>query len=452
MDQPQPGVFVPALATRWETDDFQTWRFYLRDDVSWHNGDHFTADCVRFTVENALANPGTLAFNRYRNVETVNVINDYTVELILNEPNVDILFEFANHGGASILNRRAFEENPEDPMWASIGTGPFQVADFTTADFMRLERFDGFWGEAPPTQSMTLWSIPEEATRAVMLESGEVQVSFGLSAEALDRFGAMADFQLFSAMNVSPTSFSFNNMGDEVVMCPYFRRAVAHALIPEDVAFASWGNWAVAPWDGNLWGAGVQYRLEGLPRREHDPDLARSYLERSVYDGRSLELAVVPASGVAPQVVQMQLAAVGINVHIETMDIPSFVDMHTLNPESERELHLFPVAANPSALRTLRTGFYPGAATNRLNYINPVVTELTDLISSTNDEAIRRDAAYQIQRILYDDIPAIAVFFQLTGVATVNGIGGIAMGNDPFATCFRDVFWDLNLAPEGLRP
>ena len=445
LDQPEPGVFVGALATEWETDDFQTWRFHLRNDVTWHNGDHFTAECVRFTVENALANPGTLAWNRWRDVAEAVVVDTYTVDLILVAPNVDIFFELANHGGASILNQRAFNENPDDPMWASVGTGPFRVVNFVSSSFMTLERFDDYWGEMPPTESLTLWSVPEQATRAVMLQNGEVQLAFGLAAEDLNRFEAEPDFQLFSSINVSPTSLSFNNMGNELMMDRYFRLALAHGINTADVAYAHAGRWAMAPWDGNVWGAGVQYRLEGLPKREHNPDLAREYLSRSVYNGEAVLLAMIPPT-IAGEVIQMQLAAIGVNIEIDTMDLPSLVGGHTYDPNSDhnvRQLHLFGIAANPSALRTLRTGFYPGSATNRLNYSNPVVTELIRTMAGTDDEQIRRNAVYQIQEILYEEIPAIPVFFTVTGVVAIDGIGGVVMGNDPFATCMRNVFLDM---------
>ena len=113
ISHPEPGVFEPSLAKSWETDDYKTWRFFLRDDVTFHNGDHFTAEDVKFTIDLALATPGTIAFNRYTQVESVEVIDPYTVDVILKAPNVDIFFEFANHGGGSILNKRSYEENGE---------------------------------------------------------------------------------------------------------------------------------------------------------------------------------------------------------------------------------------------------------------------------------------------------------------------------------------------------
>ena len=50
LEQPEPGVVGPQLAYDWETDDFKTFRFYLRDDVYYHNGDHFTAEDIVWNI------------------------------------------------------------------------------------------------------------------------------------------------------------------------------------------------------------------------------------------------------------------------------------------------------------------------------------------------------------------------------------------------------------------
>ena len=452
INQPEPGIFTPGLANSWETDDFQTWTFYLRNDVTWHNGDHFTAADVKFTVENALANPGTLANTRLRTIESVEVVDDYTVKLVLQAPNVDIFFELANHGGSSILNQRVFEQNPDDPMWAAIGTGPYRVKAFVPSVSMELERYDDFWGDPSPTKSLTLWSVPELATRAVMLRNGEAQIALTLSMEDYDSFDADPDFELSSIVNVSPTCFSFNNMGNDIIMDMNFRLAVAHGLNTEEIALAAGGRWVMPPWDGNVWGAGVQYRVEGMPKREYDPELAKEYLAKSSYDGRTLELATVSGTSVTPEVVQMQLKAIGIDISIEAMDLASFVEMHTWKPDSDRQLHLFGIAANPSALRTLRTGFVEGASTNRLNYANPLITELTTQIASSDDHDLRRDLARQVQEILYDDMPAIPLFFSLSVVTAVKGIGGVKLSNDPFANDYRGIYWDLDETPASYLP
>jgi len=452
LEQPEPGVFRAQLATRWYTDDYQHFRFYLRDDVYFHNGDHFTAEDVVWNVEKAHANPGSPAFGRWRFVDTITAVDTYVIEIVLHEPHVDFFFDIANYY-TSIHSPRAFYENPDDPTWGHIGTGPFRVVGFSSNDFLTLERFDEYWGGPAPTRSITMWTIPEMATRTVMLQNGEAQVSFSMTPEDLDFFEDSPDFQTFVVRLNPPIILGFNNSGDEIMMCPYFRRAVAHALNTDDIAIAAMGRWAQAPWDGSFWGPETQFRREGFPQREYDVARAMQYLERSVYNGEVIELMTAVHYNIrASEFIQLQLAEVGITVNVETTDISGFIESHRFDPDSTRQMHIFAVGMLPVALQAMRTTFYPGIGTNRLNINNDYLTGLIDELAATIDPDARREIAYQIQEFFYEDIPAIALWWRLQGIPAVNGIGGMRLSADQFNYCLRGIFWDLDEAPAHLSP
>lgn len=55
------GDYLPGLATSWESEDWKTITFHLRDDVYFSNGEKFTSADVVFTIESALENPGSVA-------------------------------------------------------------------------------------------------------------------------------------------------------------------------------------------------------------------------------------------------------------------------------------------------------------------------------------------------------------------------------------------------------
>jgi len=447
-----PGDYVPGLAVSWETDDFQHITFNLRQGVVWHNGDEFTADCVAFTINVAAEHPAGTAFARWRVVEHINVIDRYTIELVLDTPDVDFLFLFS-HWATPILNQRAFEEAPEDPMWAAIGTGPFMVTDFSSADFITMERFDGFWGEPAPTRSITMWAIPEMAARAIMLQSGEMQVSFEMSADDLDRFVAMDDFTVIEDLLAFPVPLGFNSQGDAIMRDNYFRRAVAHALYLPDIAMAANGNWAVPLWDGTLWGLRTPYRRNDIPAWEFNQDLARDYLERSVYNGETLEIATAgPTQIRAAEMIQLQLAQVGIDVEIDIMDIPSLVGAFLYNPDSDRQMLLFALGFGPSAVGSMTGVFYPNVGNNRLNVNNDHLNVLIRQLAAEPDVEAQRQIAYDIQEFFWEDLTALSLWHGTLGITTVNGIGGLNLWGDTFRYHVRDIFWDLNETPEALRP
>lgn len=81
---------VPRLAKSWDYDEENfTYTFHLEEGVKWHDGEPFTAEDVKFTIE-AIMDPANESENapNYEDVESITVIDDHTVEFKLSAPNV----------------------------------------------------------------------------------------------------------------------------------------------------------------------------------------------------------------------------------------------------------------------------------------------------------------------------------------------------------------------------
>ena len=172
------GKYIPALALSWETDDWQTITMKLRDDVTFHSGEKFTASDVVFTINDAREATGTLSQEYWATVKEVTAIDDYTVKFVLDGVNVEFLYD-CSQPWSSILSEKAMTEDPEKGYW--IGTGAFMVSDFATSDYVELTRNDSYWGEKAITKTITLKYIPEESTRLMMLQNGEADACFSLN-------------------------------------------------------------------------------------------------------------------------------------------------------------------------------------------------------------------------------------------------------------------------------
>jgi len=443
-----PGDYRPGLALNWETEDFQTIRLHLRQGVTWHNGDPFNAECVAFTIEVALDNPGGTSWTRLRTIESWNIIDDYTIDIVYADKNVDFEFDLS-HWAVGILNRREFAERPDDPLWATVGTGPFRLTGFQAANFASIERFDDYWGELPPTQSMTFWTIPEMATRMAMVQNGELQVSFSLNPEDLDIMLDNPNFEMIKDVLHAPNMLAFNNQGDEIMMDTNFRLAVAHAINLEDLAIVASGNWATAWPNGNLWGMSTPFYRTDLPRREFDPELARQYLEQSVYNGETIELVAVPGGGArAAEMVQLQLGQIGIDIAINVMDVPSYVAAFAYGEEVQRgrQMSLFVKGFGPTAVGA-RALLYPGAVTNRINLNSDYVSERFDQLSIETDPAVSQRLAEEIQGWMWEHLVAIPTHQTITGIVVAPGVGGMHLWGDNFRYNLRGLYWDLNQMP-----
>ncbi|MCL2391688.1 MAG: ABC transporter substrate-binding protein [Oscillospiraceae bacterium] len=427
------GQYGPMLAERWETADSQTFIFHLRDDVYFHNGDHFTAEDVAFTVQIAQAHPGTIAFDRWRDVQNVNVLDSHTVEITLNSANVDFLFEMAA-ASAGILNERAMTENAETGSW--IGTGPYTVSSFSTNDYVALTRNDAYWDGPAITRDLVLRFVPEVSTRFTMLQNEESHVCFSISFVDLPILEA--DTENFVVYRWSPVVMNYLgfNQSDELASCLYFRRAVASAIDREEIAAVARGDFAIPETTGTLWGL-TEFRNNDIPIVPFDLDAARAYLERSVWNGETVELATAIATNVtAAEVVQAQLQQIGLNIEINAMD-PAGLASYVTFDNNQSQMIIWVGAVTPNAGSVAQV-FLPFGGQNRISYNNPEIAQMIEDARSIDDLNARRAHYLRMQEIMAEDPPGFNLFFLVNAAACVRGVAGIDFMFGDFA-CMRNI-------------
>jgi len=432
--------FEPGLATEWSTTDHKTWKFTLREGVAFHNGDAFTAQDVVNTINISQAANAGVAIQAWRSVDRVNVINPHSIEIVLNNVNVDFLYDISATGG-SILNKRAIDASPEEGFW--IGTGAFYVTEFETNDYSMYARNENYWGEAPYTKSLRLRFVPEISARAIMLENNETQIVMtgGLSPVDADRFLADPNFNILSVMQNGPFLLGFN-VNDPITGDVNFRKAVAHALYRPDVAMAAFGTGGVAPTDDAYWGVYMEFKHPNIPLREYNVDKAKEYLAASSWNGEEVEIAVTLAT-VADGVVmiQHQLGQIGIPVVINRMDTAGFGSYITYADNSGQMMaHAATMELYASSIRP---HLMPNGSLNRASYNNPTVTEMLERAGTVTDEAGRRAIYHQVQEIMHEDVPYINIMYREFMAAAVPGVGGITFSSN-MTHDLRYIYWDLD--------
>ena len=120
---------VPGLATAWDVlDDGTRIRFYLRQGVTFHNGEPFNAAAVKFTFDRLMGEQGQKGPQRsnYAAIDRTEVIDDYTVDLHLKQPDPVLLTKLAGYG-AMIVPPRYIAEKGEDFQQSPGGDRAVQV-------------------------------------------------------------------------------------------------------------------------------------------------------------------------------------------------------------------------------------------------------------------------------------------------------------------------------------
>ena len=434
------GEFLPALAHKWETTDFQTFVFHLRDDVYFHNGEKFTADDVVFTWEQAkAAPPGTQAGPQWAPVEQATAINPTTVELRLNRVFIDFYFNMTMPS-ACIVNKKAVEADPENGY--RIGTGPYIVDEFVPNDYTRFVRNDNFWNERKNiiTPTITLRFVPEMPARTIRMQRGESQLSFGISAEDIYLFEADPDnFEVVPQTFNTMQGFSFNLL-DPICADLNFRLAVCHALDNDEIALFAASEWASGIHDGGLWGFETEFRNNDIPPLEYNPQIAKDYLAQSIYNGEEIEIAAAIITNIrAAQAMQQQLAAIGINSRVVEYDSPGLT-AYIADPEGGAQIVFLSVSMN-YASSSFRNLFYPNAAQNRMSYSNPLVTQMLDEAAGMFDKAQREAHYRKMQEIVAADRPFYQVYWRINATVAARGLGGLGIPADNLQNDLRELYY-----------
>ncbi|UTV99529.1 ABC transporter substrate-binding protein [Marinomonas rhizomae] len=169
----------PGLATSWEQlDNGKRIRFTLRQGVKFHNGEDFNAAAVKFTFDRLMGDEGKKGPQRsnYSAIDSVEVIDDYTVDFHLKAADPVLLTKLAGYG-AMIVPPKYIQEKGEDFFNTHpVGTGPFKFASYEPKVGIKLEAYADHWGGAPKLTNLNYRFISEPSTAVAELQSGRVDL------------------------------------------------------------------------------------------------------------------------------------------------------------------------------------------------------------------------------------------------------------------------------------
>ena len=398
------GTLQPMLAERWEQTSPTSYRFYIKQGVKFHNGEEATAEDVKFTLDRALSPAGTTAHALIRDLDTVDVVDKYTVQLNLKRPSTPFLFALGE-SWAGIVNKKAVTEG--DPVSQPVGTGPFKFVSWRKADRVILERFEDYHGKKPTFKNLILRAIPEASSRTIELQSGGVDVAVNIHFTDFKRIEEDKNLKLLRSPS-NRTEFFELNLEKPALKDVRVRRAIKMALDIPGLQKAVWrgvGSAPTAPLS-----PGMQYSIaKETPMPARDLDGAKKLLEEAGVKDLKLTLVTYEFKEYqdAATIVQSMLSEAGIEVSIRVLEMGAYYDILRTGD--------FDISTSAWGNNLPDAEFFFGrkfhsnsiGALNYSRYNNPKFDECLELGRQAPEGPERAKAYAEAQRLLMEDVPMI---------------------------------------------
>ena len=409
---------IPDLAESWEvSDDGLTYTFHLRRNVKWHDGHPFTSADVVWTLNQIKSHKEAPASRHFKDVESIEAPDDYTVVIKMKHPSAPFLGFLAWYG-TYIMPKHLYDitkdgspvdwlDNPHNQK--PIGTGPFKFVEWVKGDHVTLEKNPDYFLGEPYLDRIVFKIIPDENTAVQAFINGEADVDQNTSMAQVDMLTKIPGVVV--SMKPGPSRFYMSyNVGrrDSPMHDKKVRLAVAYALNRKEIFKKAIKHGKVAegfytpaiPWAFN----------PNAKIPEYDPELAEKLLDEAGYprkeDGYRFEITLVYFTGQEwrdmSTIIKEQLDKVGIKVKLEEYEIAAYIEKVLKAGDFDLTVLDGFQGPDPDNLK-LRVG--TGGDINVMGYSNKEVDELLEKAARISDKNERAKYYFKVQEILAEDLP-----------------------------------------------
>jgi len=330
-------AFEPQLAERWEhNDDYTVWTFYLRQDARFHDGTPVDAEAVKasFTrlVDSGLGMSFVLSMFIGDPGSQMVVKDAYTLEFNFESPTPLLAKALSSGYGCYVVSPKAVQEHDKDGDLAhewlqnnEAGSGPYTLTELSPNQQAVLTRFDDWWGWEEGGwyfDKIILKIIPEEASRRSLIETGDIDVALDFGVENLEAMQKNADLVVELSEGLALQYIVLGDYGP--LADPRVRQAISYAFDYEGYVNGIWKG--LAPRAKGPF----PYKLQC-----HDPDVflydtdlekAKQLLEEAgVEEGLEIRYMTSGEASEVGQILQAQLAQIGVTLKIEQREISSYI-------------------------------------------------------------------------------------------------------------------------------
>jgi peptide/nickel transport system substrate-binding protein len=420
----------PGLATNWEfLDDETRIRFTLREGVTFHNGEPFNAEAVRYTFDRLLGEQGEQGPQRsnYTSISEVVVVDEFTVDFMMERPDPVLITKLAGYG-AMIVPPQYIEEVGEETFDLNpVGTGPFSVAEYTPTVRVRLEKSDTYWNGEAQVDGVDIQFISEDATRIAELLSGGVDIALNIPKPSVQTIQNNDNVDLVSVDGPTVVITRFNTESG-ITTDPRVRRAIAHAIDTNAIIEAMLGG--LASPISSAQGEGSFGNDPELSPYAYDPELAKTLLqEAGIEPGTEITLDFpgnMDTFREVSQVIAAYLGQVGLTLNVRPHENSVYFNDILANGKTG-ELYYFGWGGWTFDFDNTAYLLYRSGERQNPYIVDANLDELLDAQRATYDTNVRRNALQEVARYAYENTLDLPLYNE----ATLYGVNTSVQGFVP---------------------
>lgn len=422
--------FKPVIATNWKQLDELTTEFTIRDGVKFHNGRVADAEAVKASLERALE-----ITDRKDMAIPVDTIETQGNKLTIKttHPYATLLNMLADPVFI-IVDSQAASENPDEFKYQPVTTGPFKVESFSSETGLELTKHASHWSGEPKVDRVNVKYIPDESTRSMALQSGELDFASQISPSDLTILEKDKNLNVLTGPNLR-IFFVRTNFANPWMKILEFRQAIHHAIHKDVYAEKIAGGIpARGPFNELL-----PFGHKGEDSYSYDKERATQLLDKAgfvdtnedgirEFDGENIVLQYISMTNHGAQArnigiaMQSELKKVGIGMEVQQME--NFDEASKLGKYDFR-YERWTSAPTLDPQYFLESSFKTGSHGNVGKYSNPKFDSLLEELGHTLDKEKRTQLGAEGTKILMDDVAGIFLFYERGNVVYNKRISGV---------------------------
>ena len=450
-----------CLAESWDiSEDGKTYTFHIRDGVKFSDGEVCDANAIKANFDAIIENK-----DRHTWLEMMNLLvgvsapDDKTFVIELSEPYYPLLTELGVTRPFAMISPKAMKDgSTKDGVNAYIGTGPYVLTDFVTDEYAVFEANENYWGEQPKIKKITVKVIPDNQTRILALEKGEIDMIFGknmIDADAINQYTGNDKFTVSLSDPTSTRQIVLNTTRD-VLADKEVRQALQHATNKQTISEGIFYD-LEQPAD-TLFAKTVPYCDIDLEPYAYDVELAQSMLDEAGWvvgsdkirekDGQKLNIDLLYNSDsvtekAIAEYLQSEYQKIGIALNIHGEEEQSYRDnMKAGNFDMVFNICWGTPYDPQSSLAAMRAPVYGDyAAQLGLEDKADIDQAITDVLVST-DETKRQELYTFVLTRLHEDAVYIPLTYECNKAIYRSDLQGFHFTQTQYEVPFADFYFE----------